>query len=214
MITTLTHSMSVRSLVCVAILCAAQSGLYAQSMQSAATLSRPLLNSERIAERFGSYGITVLEQSDLIRVSNLYALEGQRKTCRTFAIVFYPQLTHPAVAAEHRQILNGGSIGEVFADSGWNIRKINRYFGTMQTTEQVAELMTDRSARPLAIHLYDLMVSRPGDEVLYATIAEVHHPDYLSLDQLNAIYGSANPAGQDAPIALDQLLTMTREKMN
>ena len=51
-------------------------------------LSRALLNSERIEQRFGSYGITVLEQSDLTRVSNLYTLEEERETCRTFAIVF------------------------------------------------------------------------------------------------------------------------------
>jgi len=80
--------MSARFLVFVAIVCGAQSGLYAQSTQSGAMLSRALLNSERIEQRFGSYGITVLEQSDLTRVSNLYTLEEERETCRTFAIVF------------------------------------------------------------------------------------------------------------------------------
>jgi hypothetical protein len=214
MIPAIKQSISVRSLIFAVILCASQSELHAQLMQSDAIVSRTLLNSERIAERFGSYGIKVLERSERVRVSNLFSADGQQLTCRTFAIVFYPQVSRPVFAAEHRQILNGGSIGQIFADHGWRVKKVNRYFGAMQTTEQVAELMRDRSARSLAIHLYDFVVSRGDIEVVYATIAEVHHPDYLSLSQLRDIYGSADPPGPEAATALDQLLTMTRQKMN
>jgi hypothetical protein len=214
MIPTVKQNISVRFLLFAVVLCGAPSKLYAQSTQPGAVLSRPLLNSERIAEDFGSYAISVLEQSELVRVSNLYSVEGQQQICRTYAIVFYPQVISPELVAEHRQILNGGSIGQVFADHGSSIKKVNRYFGAMQTTEQVAELMRDRSARPLAIHLYDFVVVRSDVEVVYATIAEVHHPDYLSLDQLRAIYGSVDRPGREATIALDQLLAMTRQKMN
>jgi hydroxymethylpyrimidine pyrophosphatase-like HAD family hydrolase len=84
----------------------------------------------------------------------------------------------------------------------------------MQTTDRVADLMRDLSARPLAIHLYDLVVSKNGAEAVYATIGEVHHPDYLNLEQLRAIYGTADPQGQDAQLALDQLLATVQEKMN
>ena len=49
--------------------------------QSAAVAEQPreLLNSERIEQQFGSYGIDVLESDAEMRVSNLYSLSGQQK---------------------------------------------------------------------------------------------------------------------------------------
>ena len=41
--------------------------------------ARELLNSERIAAAFGSYGVEVLEQDDTVRVSNLYSGEGEER---------------------------------------------------------------------------------------------------------------------------------------
>ena len=48
---------------------------------------RPLLNSERIERKFGSYGIDVLRNDDAVRMSNLYSLRDGEKICRTFAVV-------------------------------------------------------------------------------------------------------------------------------
>ena len=64
---------------------------------------RELLNSERIAAAFGSYGVEVLEQDEQVRVSNLFSGAGQDKTCRTFAIVRYPLRLDGAVSAEHAE---------------------------------------------------------------------------------------------------------------
>src|SRR5262245_52025727 len=59
---------------------------------------RELLNSERIAAKFGSYGIEVLEQTDGTRVSNLYSGTGAEKICRTFAAVRYQPMMDPQVS--------------------------------------------------------------------------------------------------------------------
>ena len=48
---------------------------------------RELLNSERIAAEFGSYGVDVLEQDEHVRVSNLFSGSAENKICRTFAVV-------------------------------------------------------------------------------------------------------------------------------
>ena len=45
------------------------------------------LNSERIAERFGSYGIEVISSGPGLRRSNLYSSEDEVRTCRTYAVV-------------------------------------------------------------------------------------------------------------------------------
>src|SRR5688572_8293898 len=84
---------------------------------------RELLNSERIAAAFGSYGVEVLEQDDQVRVSSLFSLAADEKTCRTFAVVRYPPRLDSAVSAEHAAIVAGGSIGAVFTAHGWEVRK-------------------------------------------------------------------------------------------
>jgi len=80
--------------------------------------NRQLLNSERIAARFGNYGIEVLAGDSRERVSNLYSEANGERTCRTFAVVRYPAAIDSAVAAEHDEIVRGGSIGAVFAAHG------------------------------------------------------------------------------------------------
>ena len=177
-------------------------------------LSRGLLNSERIAEQFGSYGIDVLEHASDVRVSNLYSPEDDRKICRTFAVVMYPDEIDAALAAEHSEILSGLSIGAVFTRHGWTVTKAHRYFGVIATTERVSNLMGDIGAQPLAVHVYDLEVSRGETSSFYATIAEVHHPDYLDVATLAEIYGQPVRSDTRRSLGLEPALALTYRKMN
>ena len=180
---------------------------------SSETLPGPLLNSERIAMEFGSYGIDVLESDARVRVSNLYSLHQGIKICRTFAVVHFPESIESAYSVEHEAILSGQSIGAVFAQHGWTIEKINRYFGIFRSTDRVADLMGEVAPQPLAVHLYDFKVSKPGTSLIYATIAEIHHPDYLSVADLQSIYGAVvNGAYGEAREQPE--LALTRDKMN
>jgi len=162
---------------------------------------RELLNSERIAEEFGSYGVEVLEQSDGLRISNLYSAEADLRTCRTFAIVRYPSNVDPVVANEHAAILAGGSIGATFAEHGWEVRKTHLFFGEQEASARLAELMRIARGTRLARHIYVLDVAK-GDQVIeYAALIEIHHPDYLTLADLVRIYGPAT-TGREILLAL------------
>jgi hypothetical protein len=183
----------------------------AQRSESAAP---PLLNSERIAQRFGSYGIDVLESDGTVRVSNLYSLENGRKVCRTFAVVLYPAEVDPRYADEHAAILAGGSIGAVFKEHGWTVTKKNLYFGTLETTAKVAELMSDATGRALAVHIYGLYITRGDTTLPYATIAEVHHPDYLNLAAVRDIYGGPDPVPAEAAGVVQRMLAVIEQKMS
>ena len=164
----------------------------------AQTPDRELLNSERIAAAFGSYGIEVLEQNALSRVSNLYSGAGDEKTCRTFAVVrFFPRID-PQVSAEHAAIVAGGSIGAVFVAAGWEVRKTHLSYSEMRGTPRLASLMRIAEYRGLAVHIYALDVAKAGQTVAYATIVEIHHPDYLRREELPAIYGPAYEAPRSA----------------
>jgi hypothetical protein len=151
-----------------------------------------LLNSERIANTFGSYGVDVLQSDDEGRVSSLYSGAGEDKITRTFAVVRYSGRIRRAFANEHAEVQAGRSIGAVFKSAGWQIQKINIFVGEMEVPakyELLSELMRIDLPKFLAAHAYEFVVKKEGRSYEYATIVELHHPDYLSAEDLQAIYG-------------------------
>lgn len=172
------------------VLLALAAALLAPAVVSAqAHAERELLNSERIAQTFGSYGIEVLESDAEMRVSNLYSGDGAGRVTRTFALVRLRETIDPALAAQHERIVAGGSIGAVFTEAGWSVRKRHRFFGLLDSTPRLERMMGGIAPRALATHVYLLDVVKPGIELQYATIVEIHHPDYLALRDLRSIYG-------------------------
>ncbi|HZF31938.1 MAG TPA: hypothetical protein VE907_22665 [Gammaproteobacteria bacterium] len=169
--------------------------------------ARELLNSERIEQKFGSYGIAVLHSDARLRVANLFnrtrsaAGDAEQQTCRTFAVTRYPDDVAAAFAAEHREIVAGGSIGAVFAAHGWRVTKTHLYYGETDASPRVAELMRVAAGTPLALDAYVLEIAKDGAAFQYASIVEIHHPDYLRLQDLAAIYGVPNPRGREALLA-------------
>lgn len=154
----------------------------------AAPITAQILNSERIEQTFGSYGVDVIASDALLRVSNLYSgLDGEKIT-RTLAVVEYPEIVNRAFAAEHQAILEGGSIGATFQEAGWAVVKRNLSIIEVAAPDQFAALMGVDEGTHLATHLYRLDVVRDERQLSYALIAETHHPDYLSKDDLTNIY--------------------------
>jgi len=163
----------------------------------------PLLNSERIRQRFGSYGIDVVYESEQLRVSNLYSMEGGAKVMRTLALVIYPPKIPEPVRAEHAEIKRGHSIGEVFHRHGWRVAKKTIYIGEIRSSPEFAGVyaaMGGVRAVNLAVQVYQLSVARNGVWTDYTRIAEVHNPDYLDLAQLREISGEAVPDGNSGSI--------------
>jgi hypothetical protein len=151
---------------------------------------RELLNSERIAARFGSYGIEVLTQDDRLRTSTLFSSDGDVRTCRTFALVRYPSRVDPALAAPHAAIVAGGSIGATFAAQGWEVRKTHLDYSEIEASPRLASLMRIEEKTPLAEHVYVLDVAKDGRVLEYAALVEIHHPDYLRIGDLATLYGA------------------------
>lgn len=173
--------------------------------------ARELLNSERIEQRFGSYGVEVLESGPRLRVSNLYSLSGERRISRTFAVVRYPAEVDPRLAREHRLILDGGSIGAVLDASGWRVEKTHLHFGEIDSTGRSARLMGMTASAKLAVHVYALDAANETARIPYALLAEVHHPHYLELHDLWAIYG--DPDTNRDPGAVADLLALVAAKL-
>jgi hypothetical protein len=150
-----------------------------------------LLNSERIEQRFGNYGIEILESEDGLRRSNLYSREGNLATCRTYALVEFTERLDERYADTHATVLAGGSIGATAREHGWEVRKHTAYIDQLRLpprTTQVSRLMRLRGGELLAVHVYRLTLARSDEALPYATIIEIHHPDYLGLAELRALY--------------------------
>ena len=172
------------------------------------------LNSERIARKYGSYGIEVVENTDNVRVSNLYSKEANGRICRTFAVVGISREIDPSFAAEHAQILEGASIGAVFKRNGWNFEKRHQYIGEMTIGKQatrLARLMRLKPPATVAVHNYMFTVSKDGSAFDYAIITEVHHPDYQTISVLWAVYGS-DFSGDKSRKDTRQILEIVRSK--
>ncbi len=178
--------------------------------------SRPLRNSDRIQLKYGSYGIDIIENGDKIRVSNLYSTHNGVKTNRTFAVVAYPDLIEAAFKKEHESIINGQSIGVVFEQNGWEIQKHHLYFGEIEMPPGhygVDSLFSDIGTCHPAIHVYSLVVAKDDSEFEYAAIAEVHHPDFLQLEDLQAIYGQGSNSNLEPDASVRNFLEIVRSKI-
>jgi len=178
--------------------------------------SRRLRNSDRIKIKYGSYNIDIIENEPRIRVSNLYSTQNGIKTNRTFAVVAYPSPIEPAFKNEHEAIINGQSIGVVFEQNGWEIQKHHLYFGEIEMpTENYGDhsLFSDIGTSHPAIHIYSLVVAKDNSEFEYAAIAEVHHPDFLQLEDLQAIYGQGSKSKLAPDKSVLNFLEIVRTKI-
>lgn len=160
-------------------------------IQSACEAEPALLNSERIEQRFGSYGITVLPGETGLRRSSVYSLHGQERVCRTYAVVRFAAQPDDGYSEEHAKILAGNSIGAIFRSHGWDIHKQTLYIGSLPLPNlhaPIARLMQLSDEYELALHVYQLLLVRREQVFEYATIIETHHPAYLSENDLFKLY--------------------------
>ena len=158
---------------------------------SACATESVILNSERIEQRFGSYGIEVLASEAGLRRSSLFSYDGDSATCRTYAVVQFAKQHDERYDDAHSKVLSGDSIGATFKEDGWDIRKDSMYVGSIrlpQSSTEVGELMRLTGAHDLALHVYRLVLVREGVAFDYATILEVHHPEYLSEQDLRGLF--------------------------
>jgi hypothetical protein len=150
------------------------------------------LNSDLIEARFGSFGVEVISEDERRRVSSLYSLTNDVRVTRTWAVVEYLGRPGAAIAREHAEIVAGGSIGKTFGDAGWSIRKQNLYVGELELPpaySEIGEHMQVDLPANVVVHQYLFIVSRDDRSYNYARITEVHHPAFLSADEIERQYG-------------------------
>ena len=170
-------------------------GLVAAACLYACSAAQPILNSDRIENRFGSYGIEVLDSSPAARRASLYSVHDGKRICRTYAIVIWQPLADPgpdpSLHAAHARILAGASLGETLRSAGWTLEKRTRHVGSLPAIDpdpDWLELMSIDDSAGLAVHVYDLSIKKSLEVIEYARIVEVHHPDYLDLRALQSLY--------------------------
>lgn len=169
------------------------------------------LNSERIEQRFGSYGIKALASEPGLRRSSLYSTHGDAQICRTYALVRFADRLDDRYREEHTKVLAGHSIGAIFRSHGWNLHKQTMHIGAIALPADptsIGRLMQVGRPQGLALHVYQLLLVRNEQVFEYATIAETHHPQYLSEQDLKELYTYEQSMGfaPQAVLDLTQLL--------
>ena len=165
--------------------------LIVSGLAAACSSAPELLNSERIELRYGNYRVRVLHSDQWQRVTSLYSVGTEGEVCRTFAIVDFVVPLDSRLAVEHSSILAGASIGQVFRQAGWQTEKYTlsiRETRAGDDSVQIPELMHLDPAETLARHRYRFEVTQGELRIPYAIITEIHHPDYLTVQQLHQIY--------------------------
>jgi hypothetical protein len=151
------------------------------------------LNSERIQTKFGSYGIEVLQEDLFYRISDLYSERNGERITRTLAFVFYEEIEpgHP-LYDEHGEVVAGGSIGAVFKQNGWEVIKSQHEILTMggcfPSSQTALKRMHISEKDFIAVHSYQFSARRDLDTIPYAQIIEIHHPDFLTVEELKMIF--------------------------
>lgn len=161
--------------------------------QNVVDLLKPKLNSDRIEYFFGSYGVDPLEIESPVfpnsRIANLHSLHQGKKIMRTLAVVDYFQPQQPSLGPVHREIVQGKSIGIALREHGWTIHKNAVYFGSLSLSPNVMDWMDEYESKEGAVHFYRLEVSKNNqDPIPYCTILELHSPQYLTQEWLQALY--------------------------
>ncbi len=175
---------------------------------SACATESVILNSERIEKRFGGYGIDVLASEAGLRRSSLFSLDGDTATCRTYAVVQFAEQPDDRYDDAHSRVLAGNSIGETFREDGWGIRKSTIFVGNTRLPDrptEIAALMRLTGAHDLALHVYQLVLVREEIALEYATILEVHHPEYLTVAELRELFDD----DATAPISAGEFARLT-----
>jgi hypothetical protein len=156
--------------------------MLAAALALATACAGPGLNSERIEQRYGSYGVELIEQSRDVR-------HGERQVCRTVAMVWFEHPVDPGLADADRLIRGGASIGATFQRLGWHVDKANVDIGEFRLASPVMGARMDIAVPAvLAMHIYRFRAARDGRRLNYATIVELHHPDYLDRSDVERLY--------------------------
>lgn len=173
------------------------------------------MNSERIFQQFGSYGIELINQEDDFRQTSLYSEDASGRITRTFATVKFLEPVNKEIENLHKQILQGSSIGSTFQEAGWQINKFGLLIDELPVSpsNQIFGLMQLAETESLALHLYLFSLSKENVlPINYALIAELHHPDYLQINQLRQIYRDSMDLSRGKPLKqqIDALLSQIK----
>jgi len=146
------------------------------------TRENTLLNSDQIMQKFGSYGVEVLTQSDGVRLANLYSQHDQLAICRTLAVTRFHEPTPSSLAEADSHIRQGESIGMTLKEAGWSVDKhvateclapAGKYFESLTAG-------TVPRGTEITVRVYTLRTTQGEQSVDYAAIAEAYHPAHIT----------------------------------
>ncbi len=178
------------------------------TMQSATVTEPEYLNSEKIEAKYGNYHIDVIASHGRTRQSALSSESDGTRVCRTFALTRFSD--EGGSVSSHGTIRGGASIGATLQRDGFSILKSTIHVGRITITNRqhsVVKLMHLQTPAELALHIYRLSIAKDGDVIDYATISEIHHPEYLTEEDVRSLF-SIDSSESIQPPQVDELISI------
>lgn len=151
-----------------------------------------MLNSARIEDKFGSYGVSPLvnDMERGLRLANLHSKDGEQQVMRTLALVNFAKKIEQELSVAHQEILNGASLGSTLVRYGAKVNKTVIYKNSFDNLPQKIYNLMNISKRKLPVFIYDLSAEINNKNIYYCTITEVYSDEFLNMDELNIINNS------------------------
>lgn len=183
------------------------------SMKTAHVTEPEFLNSQKIEARYGSYHVDMLSSDGMTRQSALSSDSDTGRVCRTFALTRFTDEAVEKTPITHQQIAEGASIGATLQRDGWSVLKATIHVGSLTIPDPahpVLGLMQLAKPETLAMHIYKLAIQKEAAAFDYATIIEIHHPDYLDEDDVRALFPVDRKLSAKPP-QVDELISIILE---
>jgi hypothetical protein len=149
------------------------------------------LHTDVLRDTYGDVHVEVLEHNENLRVADIVSEDGM---VLTRAVTLYGDSSDREMLAEiDMRIKDGGLIGEVFRDEGYEIRKNVIDVFSMEIPEQLRNKFSTKKKFAKARTSEFYARKDQGDVLLYGLVTEVYHPEFrlpvvneVDLDQISA----------------------------
>jgi hypothetical protein len=149
------------------------------------------LHTDVLEEKYGSIHSEVLRHDKNIREVHML---DKGNISRTYALTFINfDRNNKTLAEIDEKIKNGGLIGKVFRDYGYEIRKNVVSVFTTPLPKFLLQKMATESEKA-KVRLSEFYAKKEGEEpIIYGTVSEIYSPDFRPAEVNDADIAQENP---------------------
>lgn len=138
------------------------------------------LHTDVLESKYGKIHSEVLRHDNFMREA---LLSDENKIARTYALTIFEYYKNNAeVKAIDDAIKNGGLIGKVFRDFGFEVRKNVTGVFVIENPQWLRDKFSDKNEKSKSRLSEFYAKKETGEPIIYGTVLEVYSPDFRPID--------------------------------